>query len=227
MLIGDFGTSWTKILDLSKGKYRILPSLESRKLRVDIATGHNAGLHSGSTLGELSALVMGGLRLIGKDFLLLDIGGRDMKFVEARRGKVRRMEWNTQCGAMTGFTLEIVGRYFDLGFDNIDPADKGYPMTCGVLGVERAFDDLAQGADKKEALARLAKGIAEAAHKFIGSPQKFFLSGGMCENKLFLSSFPAGIEVIPLGRFVLVEGLRSEAEKIIDHPKLRRGRKKK
>jgi hypothetical protein len=30
----------------------------------------------------------------------------------------------------------------------------------------------------------------------------------MCENELFLKSFPKGVEIVPLGRFVLVEGLR-------------------
>jgi len=48
------------------------------------------------------------------------------------------------------------------------------------------------------------------AWNFIGSPRGFYLSGGMCDNPLFLGSFPEGVEVIPLGRFVLVEGLRKE-----------------
>jgi hypothetical protein len=35
----------------------------------------------------------------------------------------------------------------------------------------------------------------------------------MCDNRLFLRSFPPGVEVVPLGRFVLVEGLVAELEK--------------
>jgi len=35
----------------------------------------------------------------------------------------------------------------------------------------------------------------------------------MCENRLFQRSFPSGAEALPLGRFVLVEGLVGELEK--------------
>jgi len=212
MILGDFGTSWTKIHDTSTGKHEVILSRLARDIRADIATGHNAALHSSRVIGELTALVQGGMRLIGDSFLLLDVGGRDMKFVEVQDGKVRRMEWNTQCGAMTGFTLELLGRYFELDFGNISPVEHGYPMTCGVLGLERAFDDMATGVEPTEAVARLAKGIAEAAFRFIGSPPCFHLSGGMCDNPLFLAGFSEPVEIIPLGRFVLVEGLAAEAE---------------
>ena len=212
MILGDFGTSWTKIRDTCAGKFDIISSRLARNVRADIATGHNAALHSDRVIGELSALVQGGLKLIGDSFLLLDIGGRDMKFVEVENGKVRRMEWNTQCGAMTGFTLELLGRYFEVDFGNSKPVENGYPMTCGVLGLERAFDDMAMGAEPTEAVARLAKGIADAAFRFIGSPPCFHLSGGMCDNLLFLAGFPKGTEIVPMGRFVLVEGLAAEME---------------
>jgi len=210
MILGDFGTSWTKIHDTASGKHEVLLSRLARAVRADVATGHNAALHSSKVIGELAALAQGGMRMIGDSFLLLDIGGRDMKFVEVRKNKVRRMEWNTQCGAMTGFTLELMGRYFELDFNKITPAAQGYPMTCGVLGLERAFDDMATGVEAVEAVAKLAGGIAESAYRFIGSPPRFYLSGGMCDNPLFLSGFPKGVKVIPLGRFVLVEGLAAE-----------------
>ena len=212
MILGDFGTSWTKIRDLANGKDEIVPSRSSRYIRVDIATGHNAALHSDNAIGELAAMVLGGRKLIGENFKMLDVGGRDMKYVEVSEGRVGRMEWNAQCGAMAGFTLELVGRYFELDFTTVDPSEDDYPMTCGVLGLERAFDDMAAGASPQEAVARLAKGIASAAYRFIGSPTEFHLSGGMCDNPLFMASFPDGVEVTPMGRFVLVEGLEAELE---------------
>ncbi len=211
MILGDYGTTWTKLCDVDTGERSIVPSREVRKMRADIATGHNASLYSNYPVSELTALVRGGLKLIGDSFHLLDIGGRDMKFVQVEGGKVGRMEWNTQCGAMTGFTLELVGKYFGLDFSQASPVERGYPMTCGVLGLERAFDDLARGCTPEEALARVAKGIAVSAHKFAGSPSEFYLSGGMCDNPLFMASFPDDVQVTPLGRFVLVEGLLAEA----------------
>jgi hypothetical protein len=50
------------------------------------------------------------------------------------------------------------------------------------------------------------KGIAKNIYDFSGKAEKIYISGGLCENKLFINSFPC--EVIPLGRFVQVEGLK-------------------
>ena len=62
-------------------------------------------------------------------------------------------------------------------------------------------------------MARFARGIALNAYRFIGEPKQVYLSGGMCENRLFQRSFPEGVELTPLGRFVLVEGLIPELER--------------
>ncbi len=51
------------------------------------------------------------------------------------------------------------------------------------------------------------------AYRFIGEPKRFYLSGGMCENRLFQRSFPAEVDLRLLGRFVLVEGLIAELER--------------
>lgn len=212
MIIGDFGTSFTKILDTTTGERRIALSRQARAIKADIATGHNASLHANRTVGELLAMARGAEALIGKDFQLLDVGSRDMKYLHFEDCKVIRMDWNAQCGAMTGFTLELLGNYYGLNFSKVAPSSKEYPMTCGVLGLERAFDDLAQGLEPEEALARFARGLASSAHRFMGRPERFHLSGGMCDNPLFMKSFPQGVEVVPLGRFLLIEGLLMELE---------------
>ncbi len=113
---------------------------------------------------------------------------------------------------MTGFTLECWGiiSVWILVLSSLPK--KNDPLTCGVLGLERVFDDMAQGLPPEEAVARFARGFALSAHRFIGKPSVFHLSGGMCDNPLFLKSFPQGVEVIPLGRFVLVEGLLDEVK---------------
>jgi hypothetical protein len=56
-------------------------------------------------------------------------------------------------------------------------------------------------------VARFVKGIALNAFAFAGSPEKIYLSGGLCDNPLFVGSFPC--RVVPLGRFVLLAGLRA------------------
>ena len=210
-LLGDFGTTWTKLLDTRTAERRVIPTRQARQVGADIATGHNARHRSPRHINELIALAQGGLRLIPEqEFILLDVGSRDVKYVHLRGGALVGMDWTATCGALTGFTLELLGRYYQLDYSSIAPSPKSLPVTCGVLGMEQLFELVSQGVGEEEAVARFTRGIALNAHRFIRQPPRFHLSGGMCDNRLFLRSFPEEVEVIPLGRFVLVEGLLSE-----------------
>jgi activator of 2-hydroxyglutaryl-CoA dehydratase len=219
-LIADFGTSWTKLLDVRSGERRIIPSIEARELAVDASTGRNSGVHTGVHINELVALARGAASMPGEPhgcssgecgpLVVLDIGARDMKYVRLNNGRLESMDWNNTCGALTGFTLELLGRYFQLDFASIEPATKGFPLTCGVLGMERVFDIIASGERPGVAIASFARGLAAHAHDFAGRPGTVRLSGGMCDNPLFIRSFPDGVRVVPLGRFVLAEGVALE-----------------
>ncbi len=68
------------------------------------------------------------------------------------------------------------------------------------------FDAVVTGASEAEAVAKFVKGIALNAYDFAKRPETIYLSGGLCDNPLFVGSFPC--PVICLGRFVLLEGLR-------------------
>src|SRR5574340_119864 len=213
-VLGDFGTTWTKLLDTESGERRVLRTKDAHDAGADIATGHNARRRAPRHINELIALAQGGERLIAEpEFLLLDVGSRDVKYVQMSGGELVAMDWTSTCGALTGFTLELLGSYYELDYSATEPSDKSVPVTCGVLGMEQLFELVSQGVPESAAVARFARGIAMNAHRFAGSPPRCYLSGGMCENRLFLRSFPAGVELVPLGRFVLVEGLVSELEK--------------
>lgn len=212
MLLGDFGTTWTKTLDTDTGGRRVIPTREVQELRVDLATGHNALGRAGTFVNELLALIRGGISRLGPGpWTLADIGSRDIKVVRVEHSRPVAMDWNNSCGALTGFTLELLGRYFNLDFRAVEPVSTGLPVTCGVLGVERLFDEVASGRPVEQAVAAFARGMASFTHAFINRPDHFYLSGGMCDNPLFLNSFPKGTEVEPLGRFVLIDGLLHEA----------------
>ncbi|TBV81507.1 MAG: ATPase [Desulfobulbaceae bacterium] len=213
MLLGDFGTSYSKILDLneSDSSSRITAT---RKLapdfRVDLATGHNARRFARHQVNELTALARGGEALIGEeDFLLLDCGSRDLKFVRYYRGKLADMGWNAECGASMGFTIELLERYYQLDGQQMAVPEQGFSVTCGVLGLSDIFDAVVSGVPEAEAVARLIRGIARNAYNFVGKPDKLYLSGGLCENPVFVGSFPC--QVISLGRFVLLAGLQRQA----------------
>ncbi|MHB1348321.1 MAG: ATPase [Desulfobulbaceae bacterium] len=208
MLLADFGTSYCKILDTAgDGSPRIVATRElSPDFRADLATGHNAGRRSLQSINELTALARGGRRLIGQpDFVLLDCGSRDIKFVRAAQDRIADMGWNAECGASMGFTIELLGNYYHLDFAAVPVPDRGFPVTCGVLGMSSIFDAVISGLSETEAVARFVRGIAMNAYRFAGSPERLYLSGGLCDNPLFVGCLPC--EVVRLGRFVLLAGL--------------------
>ena len=213
MLLGDFGTSYSKFLNLSSARPQpyIVPSKElSSGHRVTIATGHNGKRFSDWYVNELTVLARGGEQLIPEsDFVLLDCGSRDIKFIHYIKGHLNDMGWNSECGASMGFTIELLERYYDLDYHVLPLPDRPFSVTCGVLGMSRIFDAVVSGTPDSEAVARFVMGIAINAYRFAGSPAKLYLSGGLCDNPLFVKSFPC--ELIPLGRFVLLKGLEAIA----------------
>ena len=207
MILLDSGTSYAKILDTATGKRRIVPARNlDPDFKADIACGHNAYGRSGRVVNELVALARGALRLTEeRDFVVLDVGGRDTKFVRFNGRKYGSCDWNSSCGALAGFTIEMLGRYYDIDFDGIEPCLDGFPVTCGVFGMSSMFDEIVNGKRPREAIAAFVRGTVLSIHAFCGRPDKLFLSGGLCDNTLALRSFPC--RVVPLGRFVLLEGL--------------------
>ncbi|MBU0944157.1 MAG: ATPase [Proteobacteria bacterium] len=215
MLLADFGTSYSKILDTSStnGPQLIASRDLDRNLQVDIGTGHNGKRHCRHYVNELTALARGGISLIdAESFTLLDCGSRDIKYVAYSEGKIEDMGWNAECGASMGFTIELLEKYYDLDFRTIEVPATSFSVTCGVLGMSHIFDAVVSGSSEAEAVAKFVKGIAINAYNFAKRPQRIYLSGGLCDNPLFVSAFPC--PVVPLGRFVLLDGLKASCEQL-------------
>ncbi len=211
-LCSDFGTTWTKLYDTETGERRIVRTDETKSIRADLATGHNAGGRASRVVNELITMAQGGLSMLGNgEYTILDVGSRDLKFVSMSGGKLDELNWSQNCAALTGFTLELLGEYYKLDFAAISPSPQIIAVTCGTLGMEKIFELISGGVAESEAIARFTRGLATNAYRFVGrGPKRIYLSGGMCDNPLFLASFPEGVEVIPLGRFLLIEGLLYE-----------------
>lgn len=218
MILGDFGTSYCKFMKLDEVATQptIVPARDlPADLRVDLATGHNGKRFSEHYINELIALARGGERLIReRSYVLVDCGSRDIKYVTIRNGRLEDMGWNAECGASMGFTIELLENYYHLDYNSMAEPPTTFNVTCGVLGMSHIFDAVINGVPVDEAVARFVKGIALNAFRFAGSPHKLYLSGGLCKNRLFLDCLPC--EVVPLGRFVLLEGLKVMAHRRLE-----------
>jgi activator of 2-hydroxyglutaryl-CoA dehydratase len=211
----DCGTSYAKIYFVDARRKSILPSRDllrnPDKYQILASTGHVKFKNSKKQANELVALAEGALSLIDeRDFTVLDCGARDVKYVKVKNRRVAGMDWNTECGAFTGQVIELLLRYFDLSPESLPAPAERLPVVCGVLGMTAMFDLISQGTPHEDAFSQFLSGIAFNCETLVGRPDKLYLSGGLCDNPGFVRSFSS--ETIPLGRFVLIEGLKKIAK---------------
>ncbi len=207
----DSGTTWTKILTIEneKKKYEVIRTLDFRKqnLKYNKSTGHSLQKTKGIYENEVVALSYGAKKYLEDDFVALDLGSRDIKYVQFKDGKFKDMDWNCSCASATGATIEMLLKFYDVKNEDLKFTKEKYCVTCGIFGLERIMDDVAKGLDASEAISKFIHGIAYNAYVFTKRPDKICVSGGFCESKCFIQSLEEYCEVLPLGRFVLVDGL--------------------
>ena len=212
MIIADCGSTWTKILDTGSGELEVIQTREMVRregLIFDIATGHSARKRCRIFRNELISLAEGALSMVEeKDFSVVDVGGRDVKYVSFAGRKVRKLDWNLACGSSTGATIELLGSYYEVDFDDLPASDKWINVTCGVFGMEKVLEHVSTGTPAEEAVAMFLHGMVRNIYDFTGRPEFLYLSGGFCDNKCFLKTFEKYCSVKALGRTVPLEGLR-------------------
>jgi activator of 2-hydroxyglutaryl-CoA dehydratase len=220
LLIADCGSTWVKILDLETDSLEIISTKELVRRRdtiFDVATGHSGRGRCRVFKNELIALSEGGLSMVrDEDFSLIDVGGRDIKFVRFKGRKVDKLDWNLACGATTGATLELLGNYYGIDFEVLPPDEEWVNVTCGVFGMERVLEQVSLGNSPERSVAMFVHGLVRNVFDFSGRPSRLYLSGGFCENPCFLKTIEGYCRVTPLGRTVPIEGLKVMASSDIE-----------
>ena len=228
-IVLDAGTTWSKIMERESSslmkdfqnylvknengyKYYIMPSSELKNInfKFDKATGHMSlsMLNNKKDYeNEVIALIQGFKKHVSEDAIILDMGSRDSKWAKFNEGKFKDLDWNNNCSSSTGATIEMLLKFYNIKAADLRATEEKYVITCGIFGLEKIMDDIAKGENAKTAIAKFIHGIAFNAWNFAKKPDKIYLSGGFCENKCFVDSLSKYCKVIPLGRFLLCEGL--------------------
>lgn len=207
----DAGTTWTKILEIhgEKKEYKVISTAEFRKLNLDFkkSTGHSLEKIKGKYENEVVALSYGAKKYLEDDFIALDLGSRDIKYVKFQNKKFKDMDWNASCASATGATVEMLLKFYDINIKDLKYTPEKYAVTCGIFGLEKIMDDVSKGLKPEIAISKFIHGLAFNAYSFTKNPNKICISGGFCENNCFVESLKQYCEVVPLGRFLLVDGL--------------------
>jgi len=200
--------------NLLQGRISLFPSKELQKLNLlfDNATGHMVKNHikpEGSYENEVIALAYGAKKILNnpQNATIVDLGSRDIKWIKFKDGKYGDLDWNGNCGSATGATVEMLCKFYDIDVSSIEVQKERIPVTCGVFAMEKIMDLIASDIQAEIAIAKYIHGIAFNTWKFAGQPDEIYLSGGFCMNPCFIKSLEIYCHVIPLGRYVLLEGL--------------------
>ncbi|WP_099189492.1 acyl-CoA dehydratase activase [Tepidibacter mesophilus] len=166
------------------------------KLNIDdidiaVSTGYgrnNTDLNKFTPINEIKAHVYGGFYQTGlKDFILLDIGGQDVKVVKVEKGITTDLELNEKCAASCGRYLENMANVLEISIDDMskeyqNPVELN--STCAVFSESELIGKIAEGVSIESLCAgvnhSLYKRLSPLLTKFKG--RKLVLTGGVANN---------------------------------------------
>lgn len=180
--------------DYCSYKGKIVVNLEKLGLgQVDkaISTGYgknNTDLLLFTPINEIKAHVYGGIYQTGlKDFILLDVGGQDVKVVKVEKGIITDLELNEKCAASCGRYLENMANVLEISLDEMskyceNPVELN--STCAVFSESELIGKIAEGVGIDRLCAgvnySLYKRLRPLLSKFRG--KRLVLTGGVANN---------------------------------------------
>ncbi|GIM27677.1 2-hydroxyglutaryl-CoA dehydratase [Clostridium polyendosporum] len=193
---------------------KIIVNMEKLNLgRIDaaVSTGYgrnNTDLKMFKPIQEIKAHVYGVFYQTDlKDFVLLDVGGQDVKVVKVEKGIITDLELNEKCAASCGRYLENMANVLEVSLDDMFEHYKNpvqLNSTCAVFSESELIGRIAEGTSLDSLCAgvnySLYKRLAPLLTKFKG--RKLILSGGVARNKALISYLKNDYdEVISLDEF--------------------------
>lgn len=156
-----------------------------------VSTGYgknNTDLNMFNSINELKAHVYGAIFQTDKDkFILLDIGGQDVKVVKVEKGIATDLDLNDKCAASCGRYLENMSNVLEISLDemsehHLNPVELN--STCAVFSESELIGKIAEG----EPIEKLCAGVNYSMYKrlkplltkFTG--KELVLSGGVAKN---------------------------------------------
>lgn len=168
-----------------------LEKLGIGKVDAAVSTGYgrnNTDLSLFTAINEVKAHVYGAIFQTGmKDFVLLDIGGQDIKIVRVRNGVINDLELNDKCAASCGRYLENMANVLEVPLDKMtqyteEPVELN--STCAVFSESELIGRIAEGMKIERLCAgvnySLYKRLQPLLTKFTG--RKLVLSGGVAKG---------------------------------------------
>lgn len=171
-------------------------SVDLKKLGMDfmdrfISTGYgrnNTDLNKFKTINEIKAHVYGGIYQTGlKDFILLDVGGQDVKVAKVEKGFITDLELNEKCAASCGRYLENMAAVLELTLGELSRYDEdpiSLNATCAVFSESELIGKIAEGVDIQRLCAGVNYSLYQRLHPLLNNfkGKQLILTGGVAKN---------------------------------------------
>ena len=173
---------------------KVIVNLEKLEMGIvdkAISTGYgknNTDLLLFTPINEIKAHVYGGMYQTNlKDFILLDIGGQDVKVVKVEKGITTDLELNEKCAASCGRYLENMANVLEISLSDMskfyeNPVELN--STCAVFSESELIGKIAEGVSMECLCSSvnysLYKRLQPLLTKFKG--KKLILTGGVANN---------------------------------------------
>ena len=173
---------------------KVIVNLEKLEMGIvdkAISTGYgknNTDLLLFTPINEIKAHVYGGMYQTNlKDFILLDIGGQDVKVVKVEKGITTDLELNEKCAASCGRYLENMANVLEISLSDMskfyeNPVELN--STCAVFSESELIGKIAEGVSMECLCSSvnysLYKRLQPLLTKFKG--EKLILTGGVANN---------------------------------------------
>lgn len=159
---------------------------------IGVSTGYgrnNTELQNFTAINEIKAHAYGAIHSTGfNEFILLDIGGQDVKVVKVEKAVITDLELNDKCAASCGRYIENMANILEISLGELskyhaDPVELN--STCAVFSESELIGKIAEGV----AVERLCAGVNYSLYKrlkplltrFYGD--KLVLAGGVANNQ--------------------------------------------
>ena len=173
-----------------------------------ISTGYgknNTNLNQFEAINEIKAHAYGSIfQTKMHDYVLLDIGGQDVKAIKIENRLTVDIELNDRCAASCGRYLENMAQVLEVGLDELscffeNPTELN--STCAVFSESELIGKIAEGVSTEVLCASVNYSLYKRLKPLLSNfkSKKIVLSGGVAKNvaiQYYLKSDYS--EVIPL-----------------------------
>ncbi len=185
-----------------------LSRLTDIKPDIFVSTGYgrnNTNIEDFTAINELKAHAMGAcFQTKEKDFILLDIGGQDVKVMRIEDAVLTNLDLNDKCAASCGRYLENMANVLEVSLDELakhsdNPVNLN--STCAVFSESELIGKIAEGIK----IDRLCSGVNFSLYRRLKtilssySAKRLYVGGGVAANQAVLHFLENDYsEVIPL-----------------------------